>query len=142
MNLSFPLFRLSASVRSRLVLLVVLLLWLSAQPAFAQTSHSAEPGVEGVMKTMLAAIQNNSLSEFTRAGDSAFQSGMTQETLDSVRQVLGSRLRQGYTTNLLAGLKQQGFMVYLWKLEFKDNGDDVLLTLAMKDGRVSGFWLR
>ena len=42
----------------------------------------------------------------------------------------------------LTSLNQQGFTVYLWKLEFNDNNDDVLATIALKDGKVSGFWLR
>ena len=130
------------SYRHCSVLLFLLSLWFGSHPALAQAPQPAEPNVEGIMKTMLAGIQNNSLSDFTGAGDPAFQSGMTQETLDSIRQLLGSRLKQGYTSTFLTRLKQQGFMVYLWKLEFKDNNDDVLLTIAIKDGKVSGVWFR
>jgi hypothetical protein len=36
-------------------------------------------------------------------------------------------------------LNQQGYIVYLWKLEFED---DRLVTIAVKDGKVSGFFLR
>jgi hypothetical protein len=38
-------------------------------------------------------------------------------------------------------LNQQGYTVYLWKLEFKDGKDDVLVTMAVRDGKVGGFWL-
>lgn len=141
MRLSFLLSPSFAS-RSRYVPLFLLVLWLQSFPALAQAPRTAEPAVERVMNTMLGAIQNNSLRDFSAAGDPAFQSGMTQETLDSVRQVLASRLAQGYTSTFLASLKQQGFTIYLWKLEFKDNNDDVLVTIAMQNGRVGGFWLR
>ena len=39
-------------------------------------------------------------------------------------------------------LKQQGCQVHLWKLVFKDGGDDTLAKLVLKDGRVAGFWLQ
>jgi hypothetical protein len=32
--------------------------------------------------------------------------------------------------------------VYLWKLSFKDGQDDRLVTMAVKEGRVAGFFLR
>ena len=94
------------------------------------------------MKNMLSAIEDNSLTDFVASGDAAFRSGMTQQILDSVRQSLAPRLKQGYTAKFLTSLNQLGFTVYLWKLEFKDNNDDILATIALKDGRVSGFWLR
>jgi hypothetical protein len=94
------------------------------------------------MKNMLSAIESNSLTDFVASGDPTFRSGMTQQILDSVRQSLASRLKQGYTAKFLTSLNQQGFTVYLWKLEFNDNNDDVLATIALKDGKVSGFWLR
>ncbi len=106
--------------------------------ALAQAPQPAET----IMKKMLSAIQDNSLTDFVASGDPTFRSGMTQEMLDSVRQSIASRLKQGYTSKFLTSLNQQGFTVYLWKVEFKDNNDDILVTIAMKDGKVSGFWLR
>jgi len=94
------------------------------------------------MKNMLSAIENDSLTDFLASGDPAFRSGMTQQIFDSVRQSLAPRLKQGYTAKYFCNLNQQGFMVYLWKLEFNDKTDDVLATLSLKDGKVSGFWLR
>ena len=94
------------------------------------------------MNSMLAAIQANSLPDFVAPADQAFQEGMTQEMLGSINQSLASRLKQGYTATFLTKLSQQGFAVYLWKLEFKDANDDVLVFMALKDGKVGGFWLR
>ena len=123
---------------SRLIFSVILLLGLASHVAFAQ----APLPVETTMKNMLSAIQSESLSDFVASGDSAFQSGMTQQMLDSISQSLSHRLKQGYAAKFLTELSQQGFMIYLWKLEFKDNNDDVLATMAVKDGKVSAFWLR
>jgi hypothetical protein len=116
---------------------VALLCAFAAQIAIAQ----APAQIETTMKNMLAATQTGSLPDFVAAGDPAFKAGMTKPMLDSVSQRLAPRLRQGYTASFLGKLNQRGFMVYLWKLEFKDGGDEVLVTLAVSGGQVGGFWL-
>jgi hypothetical protein len=127
------------SYRSRFIFfLVISVLGLPSHAVLAQAPQSPE----AIMKNMLSAIESGSLTDFVTSGDPAFRSGMTQQIFDSVRQSLAPRIKQGYTAKYLTSLNQQGFIVYLWKLEFKDKNDDVLATLALKDGKVSGFWLR
>ena len=98
--------------------------------------------IEATMSKMLSAVQSGSLADFVAAGDPDFRAGMTKPMLDSVSRQLAARLRQGYTAAFLGKLKQQGFTVYLWKLEFKDGNDDVLVTLSAKGGQVGGFWMQ
>jgi hypothetical protein len=105
---------------------------------FAQAPENAD----ATMKSMISAILANSLPDFVAQGDQAFQEGMTKEMLASINQSLASRLKQGYVTTFLTRLNQQGFAVYTWKMEFRDGNDDVLIFLALKDGKVGGFWLR
>jgi hypothetical protein len=113
---------------------------------FALVSHfawaQAPQPIETIMKSMLAATQANSLPEFVASGDAAFRAGMTKPMLDSVNRQLGPRLKQGYTASFLGMLNQEGYTVYLWRLEFKDGRGDVLVTMAVRDGKVGGFWLR
>ena len=131
---------------ARLVALLAKSRMLYAPLLFALSSHfawaQAPQPIETIMKSMLAATQDNSLPDFAAAGDAAFQAGMTKPMLDSVSRQLGPRLRQGYTASFLGVLNQEGYTVYLWKLEFKDGKDDVLVTMAVRDGKVGGFWLR
>jgi hypothetical protein len=123
---------------------VALFIALASSMVFAQALPSAQAPqtAEATMKRMISAIQANSLPDFVAPGDEAFQTGMTKEMLSSISQSLASRLGQGYSSTFLTRLKQQGFEVYVWKLEFKDSNDDVLVFLAVKDGKVGGFWLR
>jgi hypothetical protein len=118
-------------------LAAILLFALLAPAALAQ----APAEIESTMKKMLSAVQAGALADFVAAGDPEFRAGMTKPMLDSVSQQLAPRLRQGYTASFLGRLNQQGFTVYLWKLEFKDGMDDILVTLAAKGGQVGGFWL-
>jgi hypothetical protein len=132
------------SPANRLIISVALFISLASSMVFAQALPSAQApqATESTMKRMVSAIQANSLPDFVAPGDEAFQAGMTKEMLSSINQSLASRLGQGYSSTFLTRLKQQGFEVYVWKLEFKDGNDDVLVFLALKDGKVGGFWLR
>jgi hypothetical protein len=59
-----------------------------------------------------------------------------------VSRQLAARLKQGYHATFLGQLDQQGYTVYLWKLSFDDKKDDHLVKMAVKDGKVGGFWVQ
>jgi hypothetical protein len=94
------------------------------------------------LKQMLDAIREKSYEPFVARGDLRFQNGFTPKMFEELSRQLGPRLRQGYSTTFLATLHQRDYMVYVWKLAFKDNKDDFLVTLAIKDGNVAGFIAR
>jgi len=110
---------------------------LVATVAFAQ----APPQIETTMRNMLAAVQAKSLRDFVAAGDASLKAGMTQRMHDGMSAELAPRLNQGYTATFLGTLNQEGYTVYLWKLAFKDGKDDLLVTMAVKDGKVGGLIL-
>lgn len=123
---------------NRLIISFTFFIVLASSSVFAQAPQS----IETTMKSMLSAIQSNTVAEFVAPGDQAFQEGMTSEMLSSISQSLSSRLKQGYMVTFLTKMNQQGFEVYVWKLEFKDGHDDILQFMALKNGKVGGFWLR
>lgn len=134
---------LSSSALCRSLICIVLFLGAVAQVAWAQAPQvPAPPEVEATMKNMLSATQSKSLPDFVAGGDTTFKATMSQPMLDSFSAQFAPRLNQGYAASFLARLNQGGYQIYLWKLEFKDGGDDRLVTLVVKDGKVSGFFLR
>ena len=78
---------------------------------------------------------------FDADGDAAFK-GLTKEQFEAVVKLLAPRFKAGYEVIFLGNLKQKGYDVSLWKLAFKDGGDDMLGTLSLKDGKVGGFWVK
>ena len=52
------------------------------------------------------------------------------------------KLLAGHELSYLGDLRQHGYHVTLWKVSFKDGGDDALATLSVKDGKVGGFFIR
>ena len=117
---------------------LAIVLALAVQNAPAQ----APAAMETALKNMLAAVQSGSLTDFVAPGDASFKSGMTREMLNGLAAQLGPRLNAGYTSTFLGTVNQQGYTVYLWKLEFKDGQDDRLVTMAVRDGKVAGLFLR
>jgi len=122
----------------RFLLCVVLLVTSAMQAALAQAPQE----IETTMKNMLAATQTRSLADFVAGGDTKFQSTMSKPMLDSFSAQFAPRLKEGYTSSFLGRLNQGGYEIYLWKIEFKDGGDDRLVQLVVKDGKVNGFFLR
>ena len=94
------------------------------------------------LKQMLDAIQEKSYDPFVAKGDARFKNGFTPKMFEELSRQLGPRLRQGYSVTFLTTLRQRDYIVYVWKLAIKDNKDDFLVTLAVKDGNVAGFFVR
>ena len=59
-----------------------------------------------------------------------------------VATTLAPRLQAGHELSYLGVLNQRGLRVTVWKLSFKDGGDDHLVTLGVKDGKVAMFLVR
>jgi RNA polymerase sigma factor (sigma-70 family) len=89
---------------------------------------------------LLQAVQNDDYDLFMQDGDAAFKT-LTRQSLDSVSQQLAKRLQTGYELVFLGELNQNGYRVTLWKISFKNGGDDVLEKLSTKAGKVGGVWL-
>ena len=108
----------------------------------AGAAAAEAPGNPTQFRKMLAAIEANNYDAFVADGDPAFKAALTKTAFDSGTSQVLPRLRAGYTPAYLGTLNQGGFAVQLWKLTFKDGKDDVLVSMAMKEGKVGGFAMR
>lgn len=95
-----------------------------------------------------ASVATKLVAAVARADYDGFVSGeptlrrLTKEQFAAVGALYGERLKRGYTLLFLGELRQEGHRVSLWKIVFKDESDDALVTLSMKDGSVGGFFIR
>jgi hypothetical protein len=112
---------------------------LPAMPCRA--GDPAEPG-RSTLDTLLRAVEANDYDSFVAGASDAFKAALTKSMLQGVSGQLAPRLKKGYACSHLGELKQQGSRVLLWKLTYKDGGDDTLAKLVLKDGKVAGFWLQ
>ena len=85
---------------------------------------------------------SNSYDGFIAECDAAMKAALTKPMLESVSKQIEPRAKQGYDAQYLGELNRKGYNVHLWRLKFKDGGDDALATLSVKDGKAGGFLLQ
>ena len=105
--------------------------------------RASEPdkAVQKTFDKLLGAIKTGDRAAFIANATDAVKEATKQEVLDALKKDLGSRLDKGYKATYLCQLKQAGCQVHLWKVTFKDEGDDLVVRVALKDGKVAGFFL-
>jgi hypothetical protein len=116
-------------------------LCLAMSSTLWMAENTAAPG-PAVLEKLLKAVEDNDYNSFVADGNDAFKAGITKQLLQGVSGLFAPRLKKGYECSYLGQLKQQGHTVLLWKITFKDGGDDTLAKLGMKDEKVAGFWLQ
>ena len=121
-------------------------LW--AQPAQQPTAQEKKDlalakarEAENTARQLLNAIQVNDMAAFVAVGGEDVKAALSKKAFAQVHDQVGPRLKKGYEMLFLTDLKQGGYQVYLWKLSFKDEGDDTLATLSLQNGKVAGFFL-
>lgn len=102
-------------------------------PAYAAESQ--------LVNALLGAIQNKDYDQFIGNGTPNFGK-LDHDQFASVAGQLGPRLQGGYQLQRLGDYRQQTYQFSLWKITFRDGGDDLIGTLNMQDGKVGGFVLR
>jgi hypothetical protein len=112
--------------------------WVSGT---GQAADRPEPGRE-VCEKLLFAIIASDYDLFMSEGDEVFKNSLPRERWLLISKQYAPRLKAGYTNTFLTEMRQQGCQVTLWKLTYKDGGDDALVRLIMLGGKVVGFVLQ
>ena len=120
-----------------IVVILVVLAWIPILNAATDG-----PSTEGTVNTLLAAIATNNYDALVANAAPALKTRITKETFTQVSTQLSPRLKKGYKLQYLGSLKQQGVEVFLWKIIYKDGGDDMLARLVVQEGKVAGFWFQ
>ena len=113
---------------------------LVGSPAFLSAVEPAK-GDAALVAKIFSAIENSDYVAFVADGDAPFKQ-LKKEQFDAVSAKVAPKLLAGHELSYLGDLKQHGYHVTLWKVTFKDGGDDALATLSVKDGKVGGFFIR
>jgi hypothetical protein len=120
-----------------------LTLSLSTAFLFAASVFATEPPAASQAEAtkLVSAIASDNYASFVVNGSAAFQA-LKKDQFEGVVSQLGSKLKSGYDLAYLGDLNQRGYQVTLWRIRFKNGGDDLLATLSMKEGKVGGFWIK
>jgi hypothetical protein len=95
-----------------------------------------------IFNNLLSATLADDYDAFAAECDDPMKAALTKTVLTSLSQQLQTRAKAGYDAQYLGSLKKQVYQVYLWRIHFNDEGDDLLATLSVKDGKAGGFYLR
>ncbi len=123
--------------RAGIVVVLIVLTW-------STTLHAviAGPPTERTVNTLLTEIAAKNYDALVANVAPVLKSRITRETFAQVSTQLSPRLKKGYKLEYLGSLKQQGVEVFLWKITYRDGGDDMLARLVIQEGKVAGFWFQ
>ena len=116
---------------------------VAAAAMLTSVSAYADPdqATQTIFKNLMAATIANNYDGFVAECDAVMKAALTKPMLEGVSKQIEPRAKQGYDAQYLGELNQHGYEVHLWRLRFKDGGDDALATLSVKDGKAGGFYL-
>ena len=119
-------------------------IFIAAAATLPAVSAFAEPdqATQTIFKNLMAATVSNNYDAFIVECDAAMKGRMSKRMLERVSKELEPLAKHGYDAQYLGELNQHGNKVHLWRLKFKDGGDDVLATLSVKDGKAGNFLLQ
>ena len=85
----------------------------------------------------MQATTDEDYAAFVANGDKGFHT-LKKTEFKSVCAQATSELKKGYHVLFIGGFKQQGSHVTLWKITYDDHGDDDLLRMSVKGGKING----
>ena len=121
-------------------LYLVVFLALSVAVAPAQPAESDQATADAQFHKLLDAQTRKDYDAFVANGTLQLKAALTKTQFDASSDLMIARLKGGCDIDPLGELNQKGLQVYLYRLRFKDGGDDLLGTMALKDGQVAGIY--
>jgi hypothetical protein len=112
--------------------------------AFTHNVSAAEAAKEdqAIFDKLITPLSKADYDTFVANADDSFKQKMTPDQFDAAVKQLAPRLNAGYQATYLGILKKTGGNVTLWRLTLEGVGDDSLVTLSVKDGKVRAFTVR
>lgn len=110
--------------------------------ASAVVAAATEEQATANLQKLLAAQAAKNYDEFVANATPAFKTALSKQQFEGAADFLSKRFKDGYDTKYLGELNQQGCQIFLFKIQCKDGGDDLLASLAMKDDKVAGIFFK
>ena len=102
------------------------------------SAANAPQGYEAMSSNLVSALEAGSYEQFISGGDASFKR-LPKSQVDGISGQLAPRLKAGYTLSYLGEIKRQDAQLTLWKIAFQSGGDELFMTMGVKDGKVTSF---
>ena len=116
--------------------LALCLLAAYARPAHAAGTAPSE--AEKALTKMIEAVKAESYDAFLADAGANLKKQLSRQQFEGMCVLYTKSLKQGYTLEYFGQLRQRGMAIYVWKVSSPGAQEDVLVKLAMKDGKVDG----
>ena len=97
---------------------------------------------DALFQQLVTATMNDDYNSFVSHGSTQLKAALSQTQVDAVSKQMSPRLKTGYDIDALGDLNQKGYVVYIYRLRFKDGGDDIMGMMSLKDGEVAGIFFK
>ena len=97
---------------------------------------------EKIFKGLLAAQTAKDYEAFLADADDNVKAALTKTQFEASSNLMIQRTSSGYEATFLGRLNQRGYQVFLYRLRFKDGGDDMLGTMSLKADKVGGIYFK
>lgn len=120
----------------------IILLFVIATCSLDLFAETLDRKIDSIFKAQIGFVERNDYKGFISNGSAEFKK-ITLSDFNKVEQQLLGRFKTGHVETFLTTLSQDGYLVYLWKITFKDKRNDVLAKMIIgKDDKILGFWLQ
>jgi len=120
-------------------LLLTIALILVASPGLRAEDDAH---ADALFQKLLAAQVAKDYDAFVADASLGLKAALSKTQFEASSDIMTPKLTAGYEIAPLGELNQRGYEVYLYRLRFKNGGDDMLGTLSLKDGKVAGILFR
>jgi len=97
-------------------------------------------GYEALSSKLVTALETGTFDQFIADGDASWRK-LQKSQFDGISGQLAPRLKTGYKLAYLGELTLRGGQMTLWKITFTSGGDELFVTMGVKDGKVTSFGL-
>jgi hypothetical protein len=104
----------------------------------ARAEGAAPPEAQKLLLKMIEAVKTESYDAFLADADANMKKQLSRQQFEGMCGLYSKPLKKGYTLEYFGQLKKRDLAVYVWKVVVTGAQEDVLVRLAVKDGKVGG----
>ncbi len=122
----------------RRLIAAVVVLW----SAVSSVQAADEAMADVLFQSLLAAQTAKNYDAFVANASDPLKAALTKTQFEASSNILNKRFAGGYEVAFFGELNQKGYQTFLYRLRFKDGGDDLLGTMSLKNDKVEGIYFK
>jgi len=100
-------------------------------PSAAATAPQAPKAAQGAYDILFGAYRDDDWPVFQLGLSDTAQANISRDSFEAIVAAEAPHLRAGYTSTYVTDLVKKSATIYMWKLTFQDDSDEVMLVLGI-----------